>query len=566
MFIGEILEQEKADELYVNLKINGKDLRFKVDTGAQRNITPFINLHEIDKSTKLMPTSIKLTAYGGGNIQNKGKWKMEITHKENNITTDFYVVDIPGIKPIIGLPTLRELKLISALNLHEINKDNDILERYADVFTGLGLVDGEYHIEIDENAVPVIHASRKIPLGHIPKLKETLDNLESSGIVSKVDRPTDWVNSLIIIEKKDGSLRLCLDPKDLNKAVKREYYNPPTIEAISSNLNGLKVFTVIDMTNCYWHKKLDEESSLLCTFNTPFGRYKFNRLPFGICCASDVAQKMVDEHFADIPGVLAVYDDIMVAVWTDPAKIQAITDLSTPASKEDLQRLLGMVNYLAQYIPNVSEVLAPLRALLRQDVVWSWLPNHDLALDRVKKALTSSPVLRFFDVHKEITLQVDASKSGLSACLLQEGHPVVYASRSLTQAETNYAQIEKELLAIVFGCERFNQFTYGREITIHSDHKPLEAIVKKPLAQSRVQRLLLRLQKYETVVTYVPGTYLNIADTLSRASLSSTSTNEDHGDDDLYDDMEVMIDTQLRYKPSSIKRTIDRAKKNDSRG
>ena len=464
------------------------------------------------------------------------------------------------------------------------------------MFTGLGLVEGEYHIELKENAVPVIHAPRKIPLSLMPKLKETLDDLESSGVVSKVEKPTDWVNSLVIVEKKDGSLRICLDPKDLNKSIKREYYSPPTIEAISSNLNGKKIFTVIDMSNCYWHKKLDEQSSLLCTFNTPYGRYKFNRLPFGVCCASDVAQRMVDVHFSDIPGALAVYDDIIISGKTpqehdealirvlqrarernikfnrnkvqlrtpevkylghiitadgfrpDPEKIQAINDMATPTCKEDLQRLLGMVNYLAQYIPNVSEVLAPLRALLRQDVEWTWLPNHDQTLDKVKKVLTSSPVLRFYDVDKDITLQVDASKYGLGACLLQEGHPVVYASRSLTQAEQNYAQIEKELLAIVFGCERFNQFTYGRNIMVHSDHKPLEAIVKKPLTETppRVQRLLLRLQKYQAEVTYVPGKYLNIADTLSRAPLMSTDT-----DKDLNEDIEVMVHSFVRNLPAS---------------
>jgi len=110
----------------------------------------------------------------------------------------------------------------------------------------------------------------------MPKLQETLDKLTTQGVVSKLDRANDWVNSLVIIEKKDGSLRLCLDPKDLNRAIKREYYKAPTAETISSKLSRMKIFTIIDMSNCYWHKKLDEESSNLCTFNTPFGRYKFN--------------------------------------------------------------------------------------------------------------------------------------------------------------------------------------------------------------------------------------------------------------------------------------------------
>lgn len=128
---------------------------------------------------------------------------MEIKHKENKVIADFYIVDKPGIKPIIGLPTLlRELKLISFNNLNEINKDHNFLDNYSDVFTRLGLVDGEYHIELKEHSTPVIQASRKIPLSLLPKLKETIDTLESSGVVSKVEKPTDWVNSLVIVGKK----------------------------------------------------------------------------------------------------------------------------------------------------------------------------------------------------------------------------------------------------------------------------------------------------------------------------------------------------------------------------
>ena len=237
------------------------------------------------------------------------------------------------------------------------------------------------------------------------------------------------------------------------------------------------------MSNCYWHKKLDEESSYLCAFNNLFGRYKFNRMPFGICSASDVAQKMVDDEFSDIPGALAVYDDIIVSGATpeehdtalekvlnrarernikfnkkkiqlrvtevkylgnivsekgftpDPEKIRAIIEMPPPKSKQDLRRLLGMVNYLSQYIPNMSKITAPLRSLLRKDIHWSWHDEHQKGLERIQKVLTSSPVLHFYDNNKPVVLQVDASQGGLGACLMQEGHPVIYASRSLTNAE-----------------------------------------------------------------------------------------------------------------------------------
>lgn len=284
-------------------------------------------------------------------------------------------------------------------------------------------MDGKFHIELHDDAKPTIHPPRKIPLNLITKLEQTLKEMTQMDVISKVNKATDWVNSLVIVEKKDGSLRLFLDPKDLNKSIKREHYKPPSAETISSKLNGKRIFSVI-RSNCYWHKKLDEESSYLCTSNTPFRWYKFNRMPFGICVASDVAQRMVDDNFSNIPRVLAVHDDIIIAgkdtaghdsalkqvlesarsqnikfnrskvqlrvnqvkylgdiVTTDgfkpdPEKIKAIMDMPEPQSKQDLQRLLGMVNYLSQYIPNMSEITAPLRALLKKNTQWVWYNEH----------------------------------------------------------------------------------------------------------------------------------------------------------------------------------------------
>ena len=168
----------------------------------------------------------------------------------------------------------------------------------------------------------------------------------------------------------------------------------------------------------------------------------------------------------------------------DPEKIRAIIEMPPPESKQDLRRVLGMVNYLSECIPNMSEITTPLRSLLRKDVQWSWHDEHRKSLERIQQVLTSNPVLQFYDINQPVILQVDASQGGLGACLIQEGHPVVYASRSLTVAEQHYAQIEKELLAIVFACERFNQFIYGKQVTVESDHKPLEAIITKPLSQA----------------------------------------------------------------------------------
>ena len=209
----------------------------------------------------------------------------------------------------------------------------------------------------------------------------------------------------------------------------------------------------------------------------------------------------------------------------DQTKIEAIIGMPAPQDKLGVQRLLAMVNYLAKFIPGMSEITALLRELLKKHVPWHWTANHQAAFEKIKEILSTDRVLRYYDVTKPVVLQTDASSKGLGAVLLQDGFPVAYASRTMTTTQERYAQIEKELLAVVFACERFHQYIYGKTVEVHSDHKPLENILKKPLgaAPARLQRMLLRLQKYDINLIYKPGKLLKVADTLSRAQLAETA-------------------------------------------
>lgn len=163
---------------------------------------------------------------------------------------------------------------------------------------------------------------------------------------------------------------------------------------------------------------------------------------------------------------------------------------------------------------------------MRKDSVWQWQHEHDTAVKKLKDALVTAPVLKFFDLKKTVVVQADASKDGFGAWPMQDGHPIACASRALTDTEKNYAQIEKELLAIVFSAKRFHQYVYGVKVNVQSDHKPLETILRKPLgaAPSRLQQMLLQLQCYDLNVIYTPGKELLIADTLSRATTHEQQT------------------------------------------
>ena len=177
-----------------------------------------------------------------------------------------------------------------------------------------------------------------------------------------------------------------------------------------------------------------------------------------------------------------------------------------------------MITYLSKFIPHFSQVASSLRTLLEKDIAWQWHHEHEQSLLQLKELATSAQVLVYFKPDQPIKLSVDASSKGLDAVLIQNDHPIEYASKSLTHTQQYYAQIEKEMLAVVFGCTRLHDYIYGvPNITVENDHNPLETILKKLLCQAPL--LIMTIQKYSLNLAYRPGKELVLADTLSRAFL-----------------------------------------------
>jgi len=210
----------------------------------------------------------------------------------------------------------------------------------------------------------------------------------------------------------------------------------------------------------------------------------------------------------------------------DPAKIQAVMEMTEPKDVKELQTFLGMSNYLSRFTSRLASLSAPLHDLCKKDSDFQWHPEHTTAFNRIKDEISRTTNLQFYDKAKPITLQVDASTRGLGAVMLQDGRPVAFASKALTEAERRYSNIEREMLGIVFGLERFHHYVFGRQITIETDHKPLESISQKNLhsAPPRLARMLLRIQQYQVTVKYVPGKDIPLADALSRITPMPSST------------------------------------------
>ncbi|KAL9986304.1 hypothetical protein ACROYT_G000436, partial [Oculina patagonica] len=535
--------------------INKLQVNMKLDTGAQCNVLSYALYCKLTRE-KMKKSKTRLVSYTGHKMPVMGKATLNVKLRGKSHPVEFQIIEHPAT-PVIGLQTCHDLNLVKRVssvdtqgeeNLSSDNNQdvNEILKKYEDVFDGIGCLKGTYQIKIDPNVSPVVHPPRKIPFTQREKVKEELDRMEKLGVIRKAEEPTEWVSSLVVVEKPNGQVRLCLDPRDLNKAIQREHYPMKTVEEVAAELSDAKVFSVLDATSGFWHIKLDEKSSELLTFNTPFGRYQYLRMPFGINSAPEIFQKRMTQAFEDLSGVKTIADDILIwgrnevehnhrleqvlersrkvglklnrskmkiltaevpyighvltsnGLKPDPSKVRAVEEMPSPADKPALLRFLGMVNYMGKFIPNLADLTQPLRELLHKEVEWHWSERQEKAFRAIKEKLTSDATLQYYDVETPLTVSVDASSYGLGACLLQEGRPVCYASRSLNSAEKNYAQIEKELLAIVYGCTKFHQYVYGKKVKVQTDHKPLEALFKKPLFQTpqRLQRMMLRLQQF----------------------------------------------------------------------
>ena len=289
-------------------------------------------------------------------------------------------------------------------------------------------------------------------------------------------------------------------------------------------------------------------------------------MPFGLKVSGDVFQERLDRVLRLVPGVLGIADDIVIHGATenthdgtvlilcetarlnnlslnskkmhfkstdckffgnrlipddirmDPKKTEAIIHMEPPQNVASLQSFNGMVNYLKRFSPVLSELAGPPRRLCKSGVKWAWESEQQNVFETIKQVITTLPVLAYFDKTKKQTIQCDVSKKGLGAVLLQESKPFMYMSRALTETEQRYSNIEREHLVIVFALERLNHYTFGRTITVQSDHQPLQSIWKKSIVSGspRLQRLLLRLVHYDINIKFLQGKENVIADALSR--------------------------------------------------
>eukprot|EP00794_Sanderia_malayensis_P019767 gene19767-biopygen16415 len=520
----------------------------------------------------------------------KGKFDTTLeTKRKFTVATIYVTVDDGGC--LLSSTTAQELEIVR-LNLHSVQTPTpqttelpelervqdpglkDILRKNAALFGGIGkLKDKQIQLNIDPDVQPVAQQQRRTPFHLRQKVEQELQKLESQDIIEKVPdtESTDWVSPIVVVPKKDYKIRVCVDMRAANTAIKRIRHPIPTVEDISLNLNGSKFFSKLDMSQAYHQLELSPGSRTITTFTTHAGLYRYKRLNYGTNSAAEIFQHTLTQVLQGLKGVINIADDILVFAPTkeehnkalhaclqrlrehnlklnlskskfqkrnleffgfifsdkgkqpDPKKISAFVNSEQPKTASEVRSLLGMANYSAHFIKDFATITEPLRQLTRKDAHFAWTETHQEAYDKLKTTLINSPVMTYFDISKETSILVDASHVGLSAILSQKAHGssesqiIAYASRALTDTEKRYSQTEKEALAIVWGIEHFHLYIYGAPFVLYTDHKPLEFIYKNPLSKpaARIERWMLRLQQYNFSVVYKSGTD-NPADYLSR--------------------------------------------------
>ena len=346
-----------------------------------------------------------------------------------------------------------------------IDSTRDLQALFPNSFDCIGDMHGKYDIKTDPTVPPVQHGRRKVPIEYKEEIEKELAEMVQQGIITKQTEPTPWVSSLMYPKKANSKLRICLDPKDLNKAIIRENYKAPTLEEIAHVLTGATKFSKVDGNKAFFGMHLTEEASLLTTFNTHLRRYRFLRVPFGLKMSQDIFQMRMDDI---VPNALVSWPSMTMYSSTesmtgttmqtsysfnvaqkeglifnskkcaikqesimflggvfsaegyspDPEKIQGISEMTPPQMKQELQSFLGAVNYLQTFVPHLSSNTEALWALIKKENCFAWDENTNMCFQKIKSQLQKTLLrpLRYYDRSKPVTLQCDASLKGLGAC------------------------------------------------------------------------------------------------------------------------------------------------------
>ena len=590
----------------VKMEINGEMLMMEIDTGAAVSLISEDTYRKKFSKLQLTASAVRLATYTTQRIEVCGEIRVRVRLGDQEKHCRLVVVAGKG-PSLLGRDWLQTFRI----QWHQINalvtwhttgyaeKVEVLVKSFPEVFNdNLGEIHPfKARLVLKEGAQPVFCRPRSVPFAIKEQIETELERLEKTGVICPV-KYSEWATPIVPVAKPDRSIRICGDFKiTVNSALHVDQYPLPVPEELFATLAGGKQFTKLDLSNAYQQLLLDNDWRKMCTINTHKGLYQYTRLPFGIASAPAIFQKLMDSVLQGMSRTVCYIDDILITGDSEDehlknlervlgrlkthgitvrkskcvfmansveflghridaeglhpleSKIEAMVKVPPPKNVAELKSFLGMVNYYAKFLPNLSTTISPLYTLLKKNSRWQWTEECSQAFLAAKGMLTSSKVLAHYNPKLPLILATDASSYGVGAVLTQvseEGteRPIAYVSRTLSDAERNYAQIEKEALAIIFGVKRFHVYLYGRKFLLLTDHKPLTTIFGPKtglpvVAASRLQRWALVLSAYQYDVKFRATEEHGNVDGLSRLPLKGERHEEEETEASIFNMVQI---------------------------
>lgn len=559
------------------VNVDDIEVSFIVDSGATTSIIDKTTYHVLFRHVRLEKAPTNIYTYGAKEpIPLLGVFYPTFLYRNNKTVGPLVVTNIENAGCLLSEQISTQLGIIKMDQFANavLNESvENLLDEFSELSSGIGkLKDFQLKLDIDPSIKPTAQtAYRTIPYHLLKLVDQNIAKLLSAGILERVESPTTWCSPLQVVKQDNGDVRLCVDLREANKAVRRTLFPIPTLDDVCDKILGAKYFSKVDLRKGYHQIELDEESRDITTFRYQNGIFRYTRLVFGLSSAFELFQQKISFLFEGEAGIMNISDDILISgntaeehnanlrkcftilkdngltinqekcVFMVPeleyygfvisgkgikpaeSKVEAIQSTTVPKNPKEVRSFLGLINYLGRFIPHLATHTEPLRKLTTKDYPWTWAETQQKCFNYLKNIVTQDEVMCHFDSSKQTKIVVDASPVGLGAIILQnQGRdtykPVCYASRSLSQVEQRYSQTEREALGVVWACEKFHLYLYAKHFIVQTDHKPLIGLFNSNGNRSaRINKWALRLLQYDFDLCYLPGKE-NPADVLSRYS------------------------------------------------